>query len=854
MDYLEKHGVTERLNRIVNDMVAEKPADPYKWLAAKLGGGSSSSSMPPHPNCAPCAGSYLAPCLDPLGEAFGAHPAWHCVDATSGQRVTGLSVVNSLTGEKVPFVPRQGNRVMWYTCGPTVYDACHMGHARAYLTMDIMRRILEDYFQYEVFLQVNVTDVDDKIILRARRNKLLEMYKSEKLPLAQVRKDAAAACTAFAAKLAKKQKELEAPKETSREEDERVELLAQQQHKVQTFAKTKAKVDELLTDAACTADALVDAASEALAEALDAEKGAQVTQKEIFEAHARKYEVEWLEDMAALNIRQPDCLSRVTEYVPKIVTFVEAIIAKGLAYESNGSVYMDIAAFKTAGHAYPKLEPSKGKATEAEMAESEGTFKAGDGEKRSASDFALWKKSKAGEPAWESPWGGGRPGWHIECSVMASDIMGDNMDIHAGGNDLKFPHHDNEICQSEAFHGCAQWVNHFWHFGHLLIKGLKMSKSLKNFITIRQALEDFTARQLRLLFLLQPWDKRMDFSDQTVGEVKTKEASLKNYFDEVKAVLRDSNWQSKSTSWEKPEHQLHTSLLAHQADVHTCLCDNMNTPGAMAALLGIASDAFAYINKAKTAGARTDALLLKSGAVYVTRILRVFGVIVQEEFGFPIASGGGDYEAQVGPVLNALVKFRDDVRTAAKPLGNEAFQTMLGLCDGLRDETMVDLGVRVEDRAEGAMWKLDDPEELRKELQAKLAKQLEDKATKLLNKLNVKLEALGKAEAAATAPAAFFSLPQFAGKYGPLDADGKPSTDAAGEALSKSGLKEVSKLLDKQKKEHEKHLATLTKTPSYVEDMRAEIAEKRKELVALVEAEAANLDNGLAAQLRAALG
>ena len=156
------------------------------------------------------------------------------------------------------------------------------------------------------------------------------------------------------------------------------------------------------------------------------------------------------------------------------------------------------------------------------MAESEGTHTAAAGEKRSASDFALWKASKAGEPFWESPWGGGRPGWHIECSVMASDLMGGNMDVHAGGSDLKFPHHDNELCQSEAYHGCDQWVNHFWHFGHLAIKGLKMSKSLKNFITIRQALEDFTPRQIRLFFLLQPWDRRIDFSDQTVNEAKVR--------------------------------------------------------------------------------------------------------------------------------------------------------------------------------------------------------------------------------------------------------------------------------------------------------------------------------------------
>ena len=142
---------------------------------------------------------------------------------------------------------------------------------------------------------------------------------------------------------------------------------------------------------------------------------------------------------------------------------------------------------------------------------------------------------------WPSPWGEGRPGWHIECSVVASDILGENMDVHAGGVDLKFPHHDNELAQSEAYYGCKQWVNTFFHAGHLHIKGLKMSKSLKNFITIRQALKEHSPRQLRLMFLLQPWDKPMNYSDQTVGDAKSKEALFNNFFGEVKTMLR-SDW------------------------------------------------------------------------------------------------------------------------------------------------------------------------------------------------------------------------------------------------------------------------------------------------------------------------
>jgi cysteinyl-tRNA synthetase len=187
--------------------------------------------------------------------------------------------------------------------------------------------------------------------------------------------------------------------------------------------------------------------------------------------------------------------------------------------------------------------------------------------KKQPADFALWKaKSKPGEPAWPSPWGEGRPGWHIECSVMASEVLGRSMDIHSGGVDLMFPHHDNELAQSEAYHGCRQWVNYFLHTGHLHIEGLKMSKSLKNFITIdvsgarpwsatvrsartrrtrrtrcfdqtplprllltrlaQDALRDYSARQLRLAFMLQTWNAKMDFKRDLIVDVKTKEETI----------------------------------------------------------------------------------------------------------------------------------------------------------------------------------------------------------------------------------------------------------------------------------------------------------------------------------------
>lgn len=137
-------------------------------------------------------------------------------------------------------------------------------------------------------------------------------------------------------------------------------------------------------------------------------------------------------------------------------------------------------------------------------------------EKRSPTDFALWKKSKSGEPAWDSPWGKGRPGWHIECSAMASTICGKTLDIHTGGVDLKFPHHDNEMAQSEAHFGTSEWVKYFLHSGHLTIAGCKMSKSLKNFVTIQDALSKYSARQLRFAFLLHAWRDTLDYSQNTM--------------------------------------------------------------------------------------------------------------------------------------------------------------------------------------------------------------------------------------------------------------------------------------------------------------------------------------------------
>lgn len=228
-----------------------------------------------------------------------------------------------------------------------------------------------------------------------------------------------------------------------------------------------------------------------------------------FTQHARKFENEFFADCEALNIRLPTVITRVSEFVPEIVVFIQKIIDNGFAYASNGSVYFSTKQFEAdPNHEYAKLEPQNKKNWDLIM-EGEGALGAEDAakDKKDQTDFALWKKSKEGEPFWDSPWGKGRPGWHIECSAMAGEIFKSYpIDIHSGGIDLKFPHHDNEIAQSEAYYCCDNWINHFWHTGHLHIDGLKMSKSLKNFTTIKEMLKIYTAKQVRFLFLIHKWN------------------------------------------------------------------------------------------------------------------------------------------------------------------------------------------------------------------------------------------------------------------------------------------------------------------------------------------------------------
>lgn len=416
-----------------------------------------------------------------------------------GIRQSKLYLFNSLTRSKCEFVPLKGNYVTWYNCGPTVYDQSHMGHARNYISVDVIRRILQNYFNYDIFFVQNVTDIDDKIIRRARQNHLFEEYHKRIVgtnDFAQLKKDINSALNQMKIRI-----------ENENDPDKKNMLVKM----VQNCESTLNSNDDLSKTVSDCKDIMSDW--------LDREYGDKVTDNSIFSSLPKKYEDEYNEDMKKLNVLPPDCVTRVSEYISEIIEYIKVIITNGYAYESNGSIYFDTDKFNSQDkHFYAKIVPEAFGDSKA-LSEGEGDLSAALGEKRSPNDFALWKASKPGEPMWDSPWGFGRPGWHIECSVMASTLFGSQIDIHSGGYDLKFPHHDNEMAQAEAYYDTGKpWINYFLHSGHLTISGCKMSKSLKNFISIKDAFKMHTPRQLRILFLLHFWKDTLDYSENSMHD------------------------------------------------------------------------------------------------------------------------------------------------------------------------------------------------------------------------------------------------------------------------------------------------------------------------------------------------
>jgi cysteinyl-tRNA synthetase len=632
-------------------------------------------------------------------------------------------VYSTLTHSKVRFIPQNKDFVTWYQCGPTVYAESHLGHARTYISLDIIKRVLRDYFNYNIILCQNITDIDDKIIIKSNNN------------------------------------------------------------------------------------------------------------NEDFRALASKYEIEFLDDMKSLGVEVPDMMTRVSEYVTEIIDFIAVIVEKGFAYESEGSVYFDVAKFTAAGYSYAKLSPEAVGNGEL-MAEGEGALTVSV-VKRSSADFALWKKTKDAEkePSWPSPWGPGRPGWHIECSVMCTEAFRNtlgvtNIDIHAGGVDLKFPHHDNEIAQSEAYHSTHRWVNYWFHTGHLNIDGEKMSKSKKNFTSIRAALTDYTPRQLRLLFLLSKYNAPMDYTEGGLKQATDIDKILLEFIQNLRAELRMSGHIGSSRQHlEDTDNAVFKKITAVKKEIRDALSDDFDTPRAMRAVMDLIREYNKRASKANN-GKGLASVTVNAVSKTVLSILRVFGM---SQF-YDSSSGeagagdlGGATSAMAGlsleqkeqlfsPILNELLEFREKVRNVAKTAvkgGAEennvktVGKEILSVTDAIR-EKFNPLGIRIEDIQDNkSVWKLMDPAELEKEMKQKHYEEEQKREMKL----KAQQKAQEKYEQSKIAPANLFR--HLTDQYSEFDGEGVPTKDAQGNPLSGGAVKKLKKQFQDQEKLHQKYLESL---------------------------------------------
>jgi cysteinyl-tRNA synthetase len=755
--------------------------------------------------------------------------------------------------------------------------------SRAYITFDIMRRIMANHFGYTIDYCMNITDIDDKIITGARHAFLFQQY------VAQLAADPAASGKRLVKELGEaiacfQRKRFAAylpPGQDAADSHVWATFAAavhaskvdtQGNEKFDLFFKTVTRAMAFLggelagSNAAsipCT-PAYLQPVRDVMCPWLDGKLGHTVTDQSVFRDFARFWEDEFFRDMDALNILRPTHLTRVSEFVPEVVTYIQRIIDNGYGYEEMGSVYFNTSAFKS-GHHYAKLEPWSA-CNHTLLAEGEGALTASSAS--TAANFVLWKRSKVGEPSWPSPWGPGRPGWHIECSVMACHVFGSKLDIHSGGIDLAFPHHDNEIAQVEAHYNSQQWVNYFLHAGHLHISGMKMSKSLKNFITIQEALQQTSACTLRIMFLLHPWHALLDYSAGSLAEAQAVEVQLKNFVSMVRALvdeerhersrsvvhqLEDLTLRAKSPTqasvlendhfvptvglhhYGAREKVLTALLLSKDAAIHNAICDSINTPEAMQHLKELVSAGNTYYNESLQRKLPVHTGVMVRIVDFAARWLDLFGV--PEFAGGDVAGVSGAATSQPGseatatpeavresvvmPVARAMSEFRDAVKDLC--IGQRPYSELLALCDRLRDVQCVELGIQLSDRggggAKGALVKLLDPAQLRRQAE-------QEQAAKA-----AKQDAVRKAQEAADArrmeiesrwhipPIEYFKVavsenggnPEGTDTFTSWDADGLPTASGPDNApVPKSRRKKLDKELANQRKYHDEYLAKLS--------------------------------------------
>ena len=452
-----------------------------------------------------------------------------------------LKLYNTLTRDKQEFKPIVAGQARIYVCGMTVYDYCHLGHARVMVVFDMVTRWLRASGLDVTYVR-NITDIDDKIIKRAQ--------------------------------------ELQEPI-------------------------------------------------------------GKLTERFIAAMH---------EDTAALGVLKPDFEPRATEYIPQMQEIIRLLEAKGLAYVApDGDVNYSVRDFPDYGKLSGKSLEDLNAGERVEVVQA----------KRDPFDFVLWKRAKPGEPQWPSPWGEGRPGWHIECSAMSSALLGQHFDIHGGGQDLQFPHHENEIAQSEGAHG-GTFVNYWMHNGFVRVDDEKMSKSLGNFFTVREILAKYDAEVVRYFILRAHYRSPINYSDQHLDDAK--HALTRLY-----TALKAHDGAAGPVDWKDP----------YAARFREVMDDDFNTPEAVAVLFELANE----VNRSQS---RQHSALLRS-------LAGTLGLLQREPTAF--LHGAAD-----GGLTPERIQQRIDARAVAKKAKNFAE------ADRIRQE-LLDAGVVLEDTAKGTIWR-----------------------------------------------------------------------------------------------------------------------------------------------------
>lgn len=419
------------------------------------------------------------------------------------------------------------------------------------------------------------------------------------------------------------------------------------------------------------------------------------------------YEAEFFADLAKLGVSKPQIVTRVRDYIPQIIMFIKVLEDKGLTYATvDGSVYFDVKKYGK----YGQFAFQRDTQTEDQSSV-----------KRNSQDFALWKGSKPGEPWWSSPWGNGRPGWHIECSAIASHMLGMNFDLHSGGEDLVFPHHENELAQSCAYHGNDQWANYWLHTGHLFLSGQsdKMSKSLKNVISVSELLTSHNPNHFRMLCLLNNYKKRIEFGEERMQKAVAVTSAITNTIQQCKAYIH-----GQTDCANLPEAELYQKLQMTGNAVEKAFADDFNTPQALANVMRLVK----FINQLLGSKKSEEIVPVRSCApvaavsVYLEELMSQLGVDTAGKTAKGESSTDIYFYKAVDTVVAARTKIRELAKDhknfvniagkhgisekTAKELMKSLYKPLWETSDSIRHDMLESVNVQIKDGTDGSSWSL----------------------------------------------------------------------------------------------------------------------------------------------------